>query len=290
MRTWMLTLALATSTVGLANPTDAVGPSPVAQASAPLTLNSASISQLAALDGVDEPLAAEIVKWRGTRGGRLSNVEQLRAVPGITNAALESIRKNVGIELSINKTPKTYSSVEAVLGEFAHEPSVQDVQYWADEYARTSPEMIRSWNRAARGFAALPRLQVEYYVKNDWDRDFDYVQQGDDLVTDPQGIKEAQDDRVLIRGQWDLSELVMSSDRIRIINESQDAVKLRDKTLSQVTRLYFDRRRHQVEMLLNPRSSLNGKVEDELRLLELTASIDALTGGQFSRSIPASRP
>jgi hypothetical protein len=81
----------------------------------------------------------------------------------------------------------------------------------------------------------------------------------------------------------------MSSERIRVINEAQDIVKLRDKVLDEVTRLYFDRRRLQVDLLLNPPSDMKKLIDDELRLQELTANIDALTGGQFSASLPAAR-
>ena len=78
----------------------------------------------------------------------------------------------------------------------------------------------------------------------------------------------------------------MSSERIRVINEAQDIVKLRDKVLEDVTRLYFDRRRLQVEQLLSPAGDLRSQLKNELRLQELTANIDALTGGRFSASLP----
>ncbi len=77
----------------------------------------------------------------------------------------------------------------------------------------------------------------------------------------------------------------MSSEQIRVINESQDIVKLRDKVLDEVTRLYFDRRRLQVELLLSPAGDLRTQLENELRLQELTANLDALTGGSFSASL-----
>jgi hypothetical protein len=77
----------------------------------------------------------------------------------------------------------------------------------------------------------------------------------------------------------------MSSERIRVINEAQDIVKLRDKVLDEVTRIYFDRRRLQVEQVLSPSSNLKDQIKEELRLQELTASIDALTGGRFSASL-----
>ena len=63
------------------------------------------------------------------------------------------------------------------------------------------------------------------------------------------------------------------------------ARQLLEKVLGEVTRLYFERRRLQVDMLLNPKSDLLGQVKDELRLRELTANVDALTGGRFSAGL-----
>ncbi len=63
-------------------------------------------------------------------------------------------------------------------------------------------------------------------------------------------------------------------------------MKLRDRLLTEVTRLYFERRRQQVALLLEPPAELRARVDAELRLLELTAGIDALTGGRFSGGLP----
>ena len=84
--------------------------------------------------------------------------------------------------------------------------------------------------------------------------------------------------------EWRLDKLVMSSEQIRVINETGKANKMREKVLDEVTRLYFDRRRLQVDNLLNPPSSLTDQIEMELRLQEMTANLDALTGGEFSAS------
>ncbi|MFK7928373.1 MAG: ComEA family DNA-binding protein [Myxococcota bacterium] len=253
----------------------------------PISLDDVTVEQLAALDHVDASLATSIVAMRTSRGGHVGNVEELRAIPGMTQPALDTLRERTGILLTVGGgTGKTYSTVAEVLGEFAGEPTVQQVQDWSSAYARANPELVRSWNAASRGFAALPQLTLEYRLREDWDRDFKYEDGGGGgLEASPTSIDEGQQYQILVRSRWELSELVMSSERIRVINESQDAVKLRDKLLTQVTRLYFDRRRHQVEMLLNPRPSLEGQVEDELRLLELAAGIDALTGGEFSKAV-----
>ena len=62
-------------------------------------------------------------------------------------------------------------------------------------------------------------------------------------------------------------------------------VQLRDDILDEVTHLYFERRRLQIEFLQNPPKDVNKLIEKELRLQKLTADIDAMTGGYLSREI-----
>ncbi len=62
-------------------------------------------------------------------------------------------------------------------------------------------------------------------------------------------------------------------------------VQLREDILNEVTRLYFERRRLQMELASNKSITTTQAIEKDLRLQELTASIDALTGGTFSDAI-----
>lgn len=261
----------------------------VARAASPgpaLVLDEATVEQLAGLERVDAALATRIVAYREERGGRLTSVEELGAVQGMTPEALAELREKASVTMSITAGDgRTYTTVEQVLDRYAGEPSVQQVQAWTQEYARTNPEMIQAWARASQSFALLPRLSVEYLLNDDLDRRFAYESVGGELTPRQTALDELRGFRVLVRSQWDLSELVMSSERIRVINEAQDTVKLRDRLLTQVTRLYFDRRRQQVALLLEPPQELNARVQAHLRLLELTAGIDALTGGRFSRAL-----
>ena len=55
--------------------------------------------------------------------------------------------------------------------------------------------------------------------------------------------------------------------------------------MNEITRTYFERRRLQIETLASPPQDLKLSLEKELRLQELTADIDALTGGYFSKSL-----
>ena len=55
--------------------------------------------------------------------------------------------------------------------------------------------------------------------------------------------------------------------------------------MNEVTRTYFERRRLQIEIMASPPNDLKVSLEKELRLQELTADIDALTGGYFSKQL-----
>ena len=94
-----------------------------------------------------------------------------------------------------------------------------------------------------------------------------------------------QDVEYKVRARWELDKIVLSSERIRVLSEAQDIAKLRDNVLTDVTELYFERRRLQAELLLNPSSDLSTRVRDQLKLMELSARIDAFTGGAFSAAL-----
>jgi len=80
---------------------------------------------------------------------------------------------------------------------------------------------------------------------------------------------------------WDLGDLIWSTDQTTIDSRSKLMVELREDVLDQVTRLYFERRRLQAELAAD---ALEPAVEfdKQLRVEELTALLDAFTGGKFS--------
>lgn len=286
MRSLLLALVLTPALfLGTANASEAAPPKLV-------PLNQASATELAAIEGVELGLAEEIVELRLKRGS-LSNVEALRVIPGITDASLDALRSRTTIDIALpDAQTVTYDSVEAVLKEFEKEPSIQQVHAWAADYAKANPNMVDRWLAASRSFAALPEVTLEYRLQDGWDQGFFYVADDGTPLSlpdqEPQAILDDagqdQDRRYLVRAKWELDKLVMSSERIRVLQEAQDIAKLRDKVLGDVTELYFERRRLQVEMLLNPSNDVKRQVRDVLQLQELTAGIDALTGGAFSAS------
>lgn len=170
-------------------------------------------------------------------------------------------------------------TVDEVLARFEKEPAVRDVQQMVLEYSKTDPRYLDEWMNAAKNAAWLPELKVTYDYDNGYDYDYVYDVNPDGEL---KGSGGDNDHGVQVYAKWRLDKLVMSSERIRVISEAQDIVKLRDKVLEEVTRLYFDRRRLQVDLLLNAAGDLKTQVKNEMRLQELTAQIDAYTGGRFS--------
>ncbi len=63
-------------------------------AGGPVSLSSATVEQLDALDGIGPTLAARIVAWRAQHGG-FSSVDGLLDVPGIGQTRLDAIRGKV---------------------------------------------------------------------------------------------------------------------------------------------------------------------------------------------------
>jgi len=74
----------------------------------------------------------------------------------------------------------------------------------------------------------------------------------------------------------------------KLVKAILDMVELRNDILSEITRLYFERRKLQIEVLTLKDLSEKGSLEKKMRILELTAMIDRLTGGAFSKDLKSS--
>lgn len=255
---------------------------------AQIPINEATTEQLAEIEGISFEQAEQIVALR-TRLGRIENLEALRILD-LPEESLDRLRQEVVVLLPLTQvgspTAPSYSSVEDVLSEFKKEPTIKEVQSMAMLYSKTNPERIEGWLSSVRKAYALPKVNVQYEKNLDGSVRYDYI--ADDAGS-PSAMRDyeqiSNDDKIVVKLEWRLDKLVMSSEQIRVLNESQKAVKVREQVMDEVTRLYFDRRRVQVEALLNPPSSLNDQIEHVLRLQEMTANLDALTGGSFSSSI-----
>ncbi len=258
-----------------------------------LLLNEVSAQQLVDRGIVDAPSASAIVALRNVRG-QLPSVEALRVLR-LSDPELEALRANTAVSVVVSTPPAGapgHEDPDAVLALFADEPTIGDVHLWASDYAHLSPGQVSRWLAQSATFATLPQLSVEWKLRDDWDQGFEYLNAdgielvpGEEPAAVIQDADQGQYQEVKVKLVWDLDKLIMSSERIRVINEAQDTIKLRDTVLSEATRLYFERRRLQVEQVLAPEGDPLARVRQRLREMELTANLDALTGGAFSEAL-----
>lgn len=176
------------------------------------------------------------------------------------------------------------------------EPKISEVQQAAVRYAEVEPEKIFRWRRQAAKRALLPKLSVGMDI--DKDRTISrniwgiYSSYSNGSVTAPGRYYIGPDDETSYDNRnwsvsltWELGDLIWSDDQTNIDVRSRLMVQLRDDILDEVTKLYFERLRVKMELDNLSIEERKKRFEKELRLEELTASIDGLTGGYFSQQV-----
>ncbi|MBI3316139.1 MAG: hypothetical protein HYZ87_04115, partial [Candidatus Omnitrophica bacterium] len=167
------------------------------------------------------------------------------------------------------------------LERFRGEPSIHEVQQAAIQFAEVHPRKIQEWRAAAARKAWMPKLSMGADLDKDQNVDLD---RGG--TNDPDRFIIGPDEERLnwsVSLNWDFGDLIWNGDQTSIDTRSKLMVELREDVLNEVTHLYFERRRLLAEMTMSPPRDLAVEVEKELRLEELTAGIDAMTGGYFSK-------
>jgi hypothetical protein len=172
-------------------------------------------------------------------------------------------------------------SPQELLANFTHEPTITQVREVAIRYAEVHPNKIRRWRRRASLQALLPDVSMGY----DYGRSRD-ISVDEGSFPAYQFIKTSDhDDGYDVSVNWELGNLIWNDDQTSIDVRSKLMVELRDDIVDEVTRTYFERRRLQVALLTEPPKTHKALVEKELRVQELTALLDGLTGGYFSGQI-----
>lgn len=188
-----------------------------------------------------------------------------------------------GLFKSVSVAFSGYSNDRAGTASYDGIPSISSVQEAAVKYAEVSPEKIVDWRRKAAKKAFLPKVSAG--VGRDTT----------DLWHWESGSSTKAGDDYLLRGRdsldwdvsltWDLSEIIWNSEQTAIDVRSRLMVQLRDDILDEVTRLYFERVRVKMDLDNLRIEDIKRRREKEIKLDELASSIDALTGGFFSRNL-----
>ncbi len=181
----------------------------------------------------------------------------------------------------IGKEPtKLLPAAEDILKIFEGEPSIAQIQKAAIEYAEVHPRKIQEWRRAAQKKAWLPTVSVSQKINrnNNIDLDRGGTADVDRFIEGPEDLSNDWS----LGMSWDLGDLLWNDDQTSIDTRSRLMVELRDDVLNEVTHLYYERRRLQVQLAINPAKELRTQLEQQLRLEELVAGIDGLTNGYLS--------
>jgi hypothetical protein len=162
------------------------------------------------------------------------------------------------------------------------EPSALEVQRAAVRYSNTGNGKIRSWQILSRLKALVPDLSYSIAKSrgNSIDLDRGGTADPDRYITGPETWDKDRD----VNLSWDLGEILFSTSQTSIDSRDKLMVELREEIVSEVTRLYFERRRLQMDLLFEkPDGRKLARLMLEIE--ERTAQIDGLTGGWFSRRV-----
>lgn len=170
---------------------------------------------------------------------------------------------------------------------FDQEPTIRELQKAAIRYASLGNGKIRRWHWGSRMRAFIPRLSFgkSLSIGSNVDIDRGSTNDPDRFIFGPEDFDRGWD----LGLTWELGDLLYSSAQTSIDSRAKLLVELRESILSQVTRLYFERRRVQWEIAASPASSPQEHFDRLLRLDELTAQIDALTDGFLSKQLEVIR-
>lgn len=215
-------------------------------------------------------------RWISVSQGRsATRVHDLTASPGTLWAATDQglFRFEVPPEALEAGEPPT---PQELLANFSHEPTIGQVRDAAIRYAEVHPGKIQAWRRQARLRGLFPKFTFS----------------GDTNLTDFRHWDSGSNPDALLRGErdidwsagvtWEPADFVWSDDQTSIDVRSKLMVELRDDIVDEITRTYFERRRIQLALLTEPPKSDKMLLDKELRVQELTALLDGLTGDYFS--------
>jgi photosystem II stability/assembly factor-like uncharacterized protein len=163
---------------------------------------------------------------------------------------------------------------------FDNEPPFTELQNAAIRHADVDPEKIRKWQRESRLKALAPKVSIG------WDKNIannyeiytsatkDYVAVGPDDISNGMDVSVS----------WDISGLIWSNDQTNIDVRSRLMVQLRNDILDDLRRAYYERKRLQFELIMNPPKDIKARFDKQMRVDELTQAIDDLTDNHLSRN------
>jgi len=179
------------------------------------------------------------------------------------------------IPVEARAEPRT---LEDVLTSLAREPTVEQVQHRALEYAHLEPSRATSFLKRSRWSGMLPR--VELAVERGLERDEDLDRAYEEMDELSVGTDDDIELRAVVR--WDLDRLIFDPEELRASRQALDHARNRRELLRTVTRLYFELLEIRAIAAIGiVESDMALRVERAVRASEIRSLLDGLTGGVF---------
>jgi len=179
----------------------------------------------------------------------------------------------------------------------AGEPSVDVLCKAAVTLALAEPERARGFINRARLAGWLPEIHFRVYRRFARTEGLTFADMGTTGTAAPVDVSAVDDVRYEWRASWDLSRMVFNPDELQAHFEALRMADVRRDIQSVVIKLYFERRRLLSGAEPSP-TAVNGGAEAEvqmqmqmdekrrLRVAEIEAQLDAVSGGAFSAGVP----
>jgi hypothetical protein len=140
----------------------------------------------------------------------------------------------------------------------------------------------------ARWSAVLPEIRVRFDRRFARTESLDLGRSTVDPFATPVGVDSINDLRYECRATWDLARIAFNPDEIAARTHALRMSDARRELESAVIRLYFERRRLKAEAEASDFTEvappgIRVDLRSDLRILEIEAELDALTGGVFTR-------
>lgn len=191
-------------------------------------------------------------------------------------------------------------SAQEIMNKFSHEPTIEATMDAAVAYAGLDGDRLESMYKRAGAANVLPKSI--YYEFTGRYQDTDRPQKvytfkdpatvENDKWSEYKKTNYHQDqdyNQHKVHAQWDLSKLIYNSEQKAVVSTMVSASAHRDKMLKELTKVYYQRRKAQIDAILNPPTDIAKKLESDLKIQELTATLDAMTGGWFSEQLRNNR-
>ncbi len=159
------------------------------------------------------------------------------------------------------------------------EPSIMEFQKKIIEYNNVKNSKIQRWHAESRISSFLPSLSFgkDFSRGNNIDLDRGGTSDKDLFISGPDDLSRGWDFDV----SWDLGDFIWSSNQTSIDSREKLMIELRNDPLAESTRIFYERRRLQMDAVMNPPVSQQEFLDKMLAIDELTSLLDGMSGGFF---------